>query len=429
VLEGIDIERRTPFGDNPVVGARGAETQRRILTAALGVFGEHGYHDSRVEQITVAAGCSRPTFYQYFSSKEDVFRSLASSVGRAVVQMTERLGPVTPDAEGRRAVTEWMSEFADFYDVHAPVFSAFSSAVRSDTGLAGGSAVVNAGFGKALRRHLDADGASFDGNVVAAITVTMIVRANLLRRGGAGLVARRRFIDSLGGLVHRVLVGPSAGPDTPTVSRRRRPGRLAVDPPVGNGDRDHQPLTAQGHQMRQRLVDAGSVVFPERGYHETRVDDVVEAAGASHGSFYRYFASKEDLFGVIATDAATRMIDCMDGFPADGEPGALRSWLGEWFDVYAQHGSIIALWREMEFSDPVVEELTRRVADVALGRLFAVLAERSDGDPLVGAMAFLGLIETIPHHVLAFGYFNQEAATEALVAIIRRGFLGLDAGV
>lgn len=71
-----------------------------------------------------------------------------------------------------------MREFADFYDVDAPVFSAFSSAVRSDTGLAGGSAMVNAGFDEALRRHLDADGATFDGNVVAAITVTMIVRAS-----------------------------------------------------------------------------------------------------------------------------------------------------------------------------------------------------------------------------------------------------------
>ena len=62
VVDGIEAERRSPFGDNPVVGARGARTQRRILTAAVDVFAEHGYHDSRIEQITEAAGCSRPTF-------------------------------------------------------------------------------------------------------------------------------------------------------------------------------------------------------------------------------------------------------------------------------------------------------------------------------------------------------------------------------
>jgi hypothetical protein len=67
------------------------------------------------------------------------------------------------------------------------------------------------------------------------------------------------------------------------------------------------------------------------------------------------------------------------------------------------------------------------VADVALGRLLQALGERAVGDPLVDAMAFLGLVETVPHHVHAFGYFSQPDAVDALVAIIRRGFLGLDA--
>ena len=68
-MESPEIVRRAPFGDNPTVGLRGASTQRRILDAALEVFAEHGYHDARVELITEAAGCSRPAFYQYFSSQ------------------------------------------------------------------------------------------------------------------------------------------------------------------------------------------------------------------------------------------------------------------------------------------------------------------------------------------------------------------------
>ena len=67
------------------------------------------------------------------------------------------------------------------------------------------------------------------------------------------------------------------------------------------------------------------------------------------------------------------------------------------------------------------------MADVALSRVLDALGEGAVGDPLVDAMAFLGLIETVPHQVHTFGDVPRPAAVGALVAIIRRGFLGLDA--
>lgn len=424
MVESIQAERRAPFGDNPVVGPRGTKTQRRILTAALAVFAEHGYHDSTVEQITEAAGCSRPTFYQYFAGKAEVFRTLASHVGRVVVEMTERLGPVTPDAQGRTELVAWMGEFADLYDTYAPVFTGFPAAVRTDTDLAAASALVSARFGKALQRQLDIDSEDVDPGVMASIVVTMIVRANLLRRGSVGLIARTRFVESLAGLVQRVLLGPVPGMDGGAGPRWARPAWLRVRlPGIDTGSSDHHGLSPQGTRMRARLVEAGTAVFPRLGFHETRVDDVVEAAGASHGSFYRYFGSKEDLFRVIAIDAATQLIGCIDELPTGGDPAALRDWLDKWFGIYAEHGRIIALWRETQFPDPVLEDLTRRVARVALSRLLDVVGERTVGDPLVNAMAFLGLIETVPHHVHAFGYFSQASAVDALAAIIRRGYL------
>ncbi len=156
---------------------------------------------------------------------------------------------------------------------------------------------------------------------------------------------------------------------------------------------------------------------------------MVQAAGASHGSFYRYFDSKEDLFGALANDAVSPLISAMERFPADGDVNALRAWLREWFGVYAQHGGIIALWRQAEFSDPALEALTGRVADAALGSLVGLLEDGGVGDVLVNAMTLVGLLETIPHHVHAFGYFSETAAVDALVAIIRRGFLGLPTGL
>ncbi|HKY66836.1 MAG TPA: TetR/AcrR family transcriptional regulator, partial [Acidimicrobiales bacterium] len=240
-------------------------------------------------------------------------------------------------------------------------------------------------------------------------------------------VARKRFVEALAATVHRALVGPVAGLDPSTAREPAHPARLRrsipdLSPPAGRRE-----LSVQGERMRARIVEAGVATFPVLGFHDTRVDDVVAAAGASHGSFYRYFGSKEDLFRVIAIEAAEKLIGCIDAFPGGDDPAALHAWLDTWFGIYAEHGGIIALWRETQFPDPALEDLTRRVADVALGRLLQALGERAVGDPLVDAMAFLGLVETMPHHVHAFGYFTQSEAVEALVAVIRRAFLGLDA--
>ena len=40
-----------------------------------------------------------------------------------------------------------------------------------------------------------------------------------------------------------------------------------------------------------------------RGYHRARVDDIVAAAGVSHGAFYRYFENKEQLARILTARA------------------------------------------------------------------------------------------------------------------------------
>src|SRR5687768_10883038 len=130
-MDGTSIVRRPPFGSNPLVGERGSDTQRKILGAALEVFAEVGFNEARVELITKRAGCSRPAFYQYFSSKDEVFWELAGQLGHEMVQLGHRLEEVTPDADGIAALERWIDEFVDLYATYAPVFSAFQAAARS----------------------------------------------------------------------------------------------------------------------------------------------------------------------------------------------------------------------------------------------------------------------------------------------------------
>jgi AcrR family transcriptional regulator len=47
--------------------------------------------------------------------------------------------------------------------------------------------------------------------------------------------------------------------------------------------------------VQAELIDVAQGLFVERGYEATTVDAIAEAAGLSKRSFFRYFASKEDL--------------------------------------------------------------------------------------------------------------------------------------
>lgn len=58
----------------------------RVLQAASEVFGRLGYVDTRVEDILKEAGISRPTFYRYFKSKDDVFDAVDEVLSMSFLQ-------------------------------------------------------------------------------------------------------------------------------------------------------------------------------------------------------------------------------------------------------------------------------------------------------------------------------------------------------
>jgi AcrR family transcriptional regulator len=47
---------------------------------------------------------------------------------------------------------------------------------------------------------------------------------------------------------------------------------------------------------RQQLMEAGMAIFAAKGYHRTKVADIVRQAGVAQGTFYLYFDSKKSLF-------------------------------------------------------------------------------------------------------------------------------------
>src|SRR5437763_2184437 len=100
----------------------------------------------------------------------------------------------------------------------------------------------------------------------------------------------------------------------------------------------------------RKLPDAGMTGLEKRGYHGARVDDVVKVARTSHGTFYLYFANKEDLFKALAQAAVEELHEVAEELPdvTPDEDGviALRNWIQRFFEVYERHGPVIRAWTE-----------------------------------------------------------------------------------
>lgn len=60
--------------------ARGDETRRRIIDAAISLFGQHGFDGASTRDIAARAGVNAPALQYYFENKEGVYRACAQTL-------------------------------------------------------------------------------------------------------------------------------------------------------------------------------------------------------------------------------------------------------------------------------------------------------------------------------------------------------------
>src|SRR5271154_1135621 len=92
----------------------------------------------------------------------------------------------------------------------------------------------------------------------------------------------------------------------PREPSRKETGVSTTPPPLAS-EKPSGPRSRKGVETRARLLTAAKEVFEDNGFLEARISDIAERAGLSHGSFYHYFESKEEVFLEVAVAQEDRL--------------------------------------------------------------------------------------------------------------------------
>lgn len=192
-------------------------------------------------------------------------------------------------------------------------------------------------------------------------------------------------------------------------------------------------LTPRGRRTREALLDAARTVFETEGFPDTRVEQIAQQADVAYGTFYRYFESKEHIFGELSTrlfeDMHRREPTAATLSPAAKLIAANRSY----YRAYQRNARMMAIVEQVatfnEEFRALRHEHRRLIIDPtakAIARWQAEGLVRPELDPELAARVMAAMVE---HTIYLWLIQGEDADEDALLDTLDRmsvGALGLD---
>lgn len=157
---------------------KGAATRARLIQAAQCVFSERGFLQSKITDITGAAGTANGTFYTYFDSKEQVLMAIADEVvGRFLGTLREGRSASGDPAE---VISHDNHRYVVAYRAHADIMRVIEQAATFNNEMAALRRSIRERFVERAARSIrtwQAEGlcsADLTPRIVAALLVAMV---------------------------------------------------------------------------------------------------------------------------------------------------------------------------------------------------------------------------------------------------------------
>lgn len=194
-------------------------------------------------------------------------------------------------------------------------------------------------------------------------------------------------------------------------------------PPLADTSGTRAPTTRRGARTRATLVTAARTVFERDGYLAARLSDITAEARCSIGTFYTYFAGKEEIFAAVLEAAQDDMLH--PGMPhvADDPAAVIEASNRAYLVAFRRNAKLMALMHQVAAVDPAFRELRRRRGRAFAernARRIAELQQRGqadpDIDPLQASYALSGMVSRMAMDQLV----GEGADLEELVTVLTR---------
>jgi AcrR family transcriptional regulator len=155
-----------------------------------------------------------------------------------------------------------------------------------------------------------------------------------------------------------------------------------------------------GAPVRARLLDAAETVFARLGHGPATVADITAEAQVSRAGFYVYFASKEEIFRVLAARVRDAFLAAQEvpGVDTGDVRAVAEASVGAFIAAYARHAPLMVQLEQQARTDAEVRALWEEIRERpvhrharSIRRLVAEGAVRPVTDPLTLARAVGGM--------------------------------------
>jgi AcrR family transcriptional regulator len=126
-----------------------------------------------------------------------------------------------------------------------------------------------------------------------------------------------------------------------------------------------------------RLTKAAITLFEERGYDETTVAEIAEAAGLTKRTFFRYFADKREVLFNGSTELQGRWTEALNAAPPDASPlAAVNVGLDAVAELFADRHPFARMRSQIVAAYPELQERELIKLQSLAGAIAAALCER-----------------------------------------------------
>jgi AcrR family transcriptional regulator len=189
-----------------------------------------------------------------------------------------------------------------------------------------------------------------------------------------------------------------------------------------NGD---TPRSAKGERTRKQLLKAATSVFERDGFLNARIADIAGKAGVSHGSFYHYFDSKEQIFRELAEELEVTLLSVTPAHAGPRDPiDRIRTANRDYLASYVRSAKMMLVIEEVSRYDDEVRRVRFARDDEFNDRLERSIRRlQEDGladpaiDPYYAAFGLGCMVARFAEMFTRRGTFDFDTAVEQLTQL------------